>query len=235
MKKNKTLIGVLIAIGIVVFLAVAIFVYFIISDIKQEEKLQTEINDITTLMSKENIDYTEIDKRLNRTVTKGDCAKTEEAAKEYLKDVISEIKTITNILEDDQLTNILTASNYKADGPNFTKSKSYVASTKTSLIEATKKYNELLTDDKIISYINRKKVDSYYVDLYKNDLIGTVDKEEANINKEITQITDILNVYEEVLNFLVKNKSSWTIENKQIVFNTDEQVNEYNKLISKIG
>ena len=140
MKKNKTLIGVLIAIGIVAFLAVAVFVYFIISDIKQEEKLQTEINDITTLMSKENIDYTEIDKRLNRTVTKGDCAKTEEAAKEYLKDVISEIKTITNILEDDQLTNILTASNYKADGPNFTKSKSYVASTKTSLIEATKKY-----------------------------------------------------------------------------------------------
>ena len=61
MKKNKTLIGVLIAIGIVVFLAVAVFVYFIISDIKQEEKLQTEINDITTLMSKENIDYTEID------------------------------------------------------------------------------------------------------------------------------------------------------------------------------
>ena len=170
MKKNKTLIGVLIAVGIVVFLAVAVFVYFIISDIKQEEKLQTEINDITTLMSKENIDYTEIDKRLNRTVTKGDCAKTEEAAKEYLKDVISEIKTITN-----------------------------------------------------------------YVDLYKNDLIGTVDKEEANINKEITQITDILNVYEEVLNFLVKNKSSWTIENEQIVFNTDEQVNEYNKLISKIG
>ena len=55
MKKNKTLIGVLIAIGIVVFLAVAVFVYFIISDIKQEEKLQTEINDITTLMSKENI------------------------------------------------------------------------------------------------------------------------------------------------------------------------------------
>ena len=156
-------------------------------------------------------------------------------AREYLKDVITEIKTITNILEDDQLTNILTASNYKADGPNFTKSKSYVASTKTSLIEATKKYNELLTDDKIISYINRKKVDSYYVDLYKNDLIGTVNKEEANINKEITQITDILNVYEEVLNFLVKNKSSWTIENEQIVFNTDEQVNEYNKLISKIG
>ena len=36
MKKNKTLIGVLIAIGIVVFLAVAVFVYFIISDIKQE-------------------------------------------------------------------------------------------------------------------------------------------------------------------------------------------------------
>ena len=106
MKKNKTLIGVLIAVGIVVFLAVAIFVYFIISDIKQEEKLQIEINDITTLMSKENIDYTEIDKRLNRTVTKGDCAKTEEAAKEYLKDVISEVKTITNILEDDQLTNI---------------------------------------------------------------------------------------------------------------------------------
>lgn len=235
MKKNKTLIGVLIAIGVVVFLAVAVFVYFIISDIKQEEKLQTEINDITTLMSKENIDYTEIDKRLNRTVTKGDCAKTEEAAKEYLKDVISEVKTITNILEDDQLTNILTASNYKADGPNFTKSKAYVASTKTSLIESTKKYNELLTDDKIISYINRKKVDSYYVDLYKNDLIGTVDKEEANINKEITQITDILNVYEEVLNFLVKNKSSWTIENEQIVFNTDKQVNEYNKLISKIG
>ena len=227
MKKNKTLIGVLIAVGVVVLLAVAVFVYFIISDIKQEEKLQTEINDITTLMSKENIDYTEIDKRLNRTVTKGDCAKTEEAAKEYLKDVISEIKTITNILEDDQLTNILTASNYKADGPNFTKSMAYVASTKTSLIEAAKKYNELLTD--------AKKVDSHYVDLYKNDLIGTVNKEEANINKEITQITDILNVYEEVLKFLVKNKSSWTIENEQIVFNTDEQVNEYNKLISKIG
>ena len=74
-----------------------------------------------------------------------------------------------------------------------------------------------------------------YFYLYKNDLIGTVDKEEANINKEITQITDILNVYEEVLNFLVKIKSSWTIENEQIVFNTDEQVNEYNKLISKIG
>ena len=43
------------------------------------------------------IDYTEIDKRLNRTVTKGNCAKTEEAAKEHLKDVISEIKIIANL------------------------------------------------------------------------------------------------------------------------------------------
>lgn len=235
MKKNKTLIGVLITVGVIIFLLVAIFIYFVISDLKQEEKLKTEINDITTLMSKEDINYTEIDKRLDRTITKGDCAKTEQAAKEYLKDIINEVKTITDILEDEKLINILTVSNYKSDGPNFTKSKTYVANTKTSLIEATKKYNELLTDDKIISYINAKKVDSYYVDLYKNDLIGTVDKQGANIDNEITQITDILNVYEEVLNFLIKNKSSWTIENNTIVFNTDEQVNEYNRLISKIS
>ena len=36
MKKNKILIGVLIAVGVVVFLEVEVFVYFIISDIKQE-------------------------------------------------------------------------------------------------------------------------------------------------------------------------------------------------------
>ncbi len=234
MKKNKKLIGILSVVGIVL-VVIATIVVFAVKDLKQETKLKEKFNEISVLVSKDEIDYEEVNKKLNTVVTSGDYRKVEEATKSYFSDILKEIKNITDILEDETLTNILTTTNYKSDGTNFTKSKKYITTTRDNLIDSTKKYNELLTEDKIMSYINNKGLDSYYTDLYKNELIGIIDKESSSIDEAINDIIEILNVYDEVLEFLKKNKNSWTVDNDKIVFNTNSQVNEYNQLLSKIG
>lgn len=232
--KKKVFIG----IGVVLALIVITISYYVVTDLNQESKLENELIEISDMVNEDNVDIDAVYERLNSTVTTGDYKVVEVAFKTYLKDNFDNTLKIAEILEDEQLVNILTPENYLNDGKDFIKTKEYITTTKTNLEKYKQSYIEFFTEEKAMSYINDKGLDDYYIDLYKGSYVGDIENESSEdikvVEESIDDIIEILNVSEEVINFLIENKDSWNIEGNNIVFSNDELSNKYDSLLDKL-
>ena len=227
---------IIIAVVVIVALIVGVLGYMVISDMGQEDKLKTELSEINDLANAETIDMDEINKRLDRTVTTGDYAKVEDAFKSYLKDSFDNSIEIANLINDEKITTLLTADNYKTDGKDFTESKNYISTTRQKLEECKEKYSEYMTKEKAMSYIEDKGLDSYYVDLYEQEYVGDMDSaKDTTVEDSIDEIISLLDTSEKVLNLLSNNQDTWNVEGDNIVFSNDSIRNQYDELINSIG
>ena len=147
----------------------------------------------------------------------------------HVKDVIPQV--------DEKIEKSLTVENYKEDGPEFTQTKKYLAETKQNLEDGKNKFYELLTEDGAMKYIKEQNVDSYYEDIYNQEIKGYINLEENQndtVKDAINDVIDVLTVSEKIINFLSENKGSWEIEDNSIVFDTQKLSDEYDKLVSEI-
>lgn len=229
--KKKVLITVL----VIIVILLGVVGYFVISDMIQEDKLKTELQEINDLSNAETIDIDAIDERLDRIVTTGDYAVVEDACKTYLRECFDNILQITDTLNDKQLVNLLSVENYIEDGKEFTKSKEYINGTRTALEICKQKYTEFLTEEKAMSYINDKGLDEYYIDLYKQEFVGDMSEaSDGEVESSIDEIIKILDISEQVLNLLSENQNAWEIEGENIVFNSETLSNQYDELINSL-
>ena len=227
---------ILIVLLIIIVIALVGVGYFVFTDMMQEDKLKTELSELNDLVNAENIDMDAINEKLDRRITTGDYEKVEDAYKSYLRDNFDNSIQIANILYDEQITTLLTVENYESDGKDFTEAKEYITNTRETLEECKAKYTEFLTEEKAMSYINDKGLDSYYTDLYKNEFIGDMSSasQDTTVQNSIDEVITILNTSEEVLNLLSENQNSWEIEGEKIVFNSESLSNEYDELINSL-
>lgn len=231
--KNK----ILIIVGIIILIVIGVIAYFVITDLQQEDKLTAELQEISNLVNNQNVDIDQINERLDRTVTRGDYAVVEQSFKQYLKDNFDVSMKIADILNDEKLTTILTADNYKQDGKDFVETKNYISTTRDQLETYKTEYKDFFTEDKVMSYINDKNLDSYYTDLYKQELVGDIesDNETEVVESAVNDVIGILDIYEEVINFLVDNQNSWNVQDDTIEFTSESLQNQYNSLIDKLS
>ena len=228
---------ILIIVGIIILIVIGVIAYFVITDLQQEDKLTAELQEISNLVNSQNIDIDQINERLDRTVTRGDYEVVEQSFKQYLKDNFDVSMKIADILNDEKLTTILTADNYKQDGKDFVETKNYISTTRDQLETYKTEYKDFFTEDKVMSYINDKNLDSYYTDLYKQELVGDIesDNETEVVESAINDVIGILDIYEEVINFLVDNQNSWNVQDDTIEFTSESLQNQYNSLIDKLS
>ena len=227
---------VLIVLLIIIVIAIAVVGYFVFSDMMQEDKLKTELSELQQLVNTENIDMDAVNERLDRTITSGDYAQVENAFKSYLRENFNNSIEIANILNDEKLTNLLTVENYESDGKDFTESKEYITNTRETLEECKAKYTEFLTEEKAMSYINDKGLDSYYTDLYKEEFVGDMSSasQDTTVQDSIDEIIKLLNTSEKVLNLLSENQNSWELNGENIVFDNQNLSNQYDELINSL-
>lgn len=227
---------IIIVVTVILVAIIGVIGYMVVSDMGQEDKLKTELSEISDLSNAENIDMDEINKRLDRTVTTGDYAKVEDAFKSYLRDNFDNSIEIADLINDERITTLLTADNYKTDGKDFTESKNYISTTKQKLEEYKEKYSEYMTKEKAMSYIEDKGLDSYYVDLYEQEYVGDMDSaKDTTVEDSIDEIISLLDTSEKVLNLLSNNQDTWNVEGDNIVFSNDSIRNQYDELINSIG
>ena len=136
----------------------------------------------------------------------------------------------------EKITTLLTVENYESDGKDFTESKEYITNTRTTLEDCKNKYTEFLTEEKAMSYINDKGLDSYYTDLYKNEFIGDMSTaaQDTTVQTSIDEVITILNTSEEVLNLLSENQNNWEIDEENISFNNESLSNQYDELVNSL-
>lgn len=227
---------ILIVLLIIIVIALVGVGYFVFTDMMQEDKLKTELSELNDLVNAENINMDAVNEKLNRRITTGDYEKVEDAYKSYLRDNFDNSIQIANILNDEKITTLLTVENYESDGKDFTESKEYITNTRETLEECKAKYTEFLTEEKAMSYINDKGLDSYYTDLYKNEFIGDMSTaaQDTTVQTSIDEVITILNTSEEVLNLLSENQDSWEIDGENISFNSESLSNQYDELINSL-
>ena len=89
--KKKTKI-ILIVIAIVIIVCIAAIAFLVTSDLKQEGKLEKELDSVYTLLNNYPLDYESLDKQLSTIITTDDYAKVEKAVKDYSKDFVNYMK-----------------------------------------------------------------------------------------------------------------------------------------------
>ena len=228
---------ILITIGVVVALIVLLLTIIIIKDLNQEEKLRQELNEIDSLINFDEFDYDKVNERLGKTISSGDYLVVEKAAKKYLKDTIDITLTYVNLVTDEKFSNVLTLKNYQEDGPDFINTKLYIKNTKEQIEDNKNKILNQFNNETVLSYIENKNLDSYYIDFYKSLAFSSeaeITKNKQEIEQNINVVIDTLNVYDEVIDFLIENKNEWKIEGEYIIFSTDELSNQYNELLLKL-
>ena len=227
---------ILIALLIIIVIALVGVGYFVFTDMMQEDKLKTELSELNDLVNAENINMDAVNEKLNRRITTGDYEKVEDAYKSYIRDNFDNSIQIANILNDEKITTLLTVENYESDGKDFTESKEYITNTRETLEECKAKYTEFLTEEKAMSYINDKGLDSYYTDLYKNEFIGDMSSaaQDTTVQDSIDEVITILNTSEEVLNLLSENQNNWEIDEENISFNNESLSNQYDELVNSL-
>ena len=227
---------ILIVLLIIIVIALIGVGYFVFTDMQQEEKLKIELTELSDLANAESIDMDVINERLDRIVTTGDYAEVEDAFKSYLRDNFDNSIQIAEILNDEKITTLLTVENYQEDGKDFIDSKEYINNTRTTLEDCKTKYTEFLTEEKAMSYINDKGLDSYYTDLYKDEFIGDMSSasQDTTVQNSIDEVITILNTSEEVLNLLSENQNSWEIDGENISFNSESLSNQYDELVKSL-
>lgn len=233
MQKKKSKKSIFLIIGIIVVICIGVIAYLVISDLKQEDLLKKEIVNVSNKdLLTDNYDI--------EVKTTGDYAYVEEAVKKFYKELSDSVKTMSNYLNDEELTNILSAENLANDGPHFQKSYQILEDARKNSTEAIEKIANLCDEETIKNLIAKDKVSNYYYELYQK-LMYTEDdlKEFAETKQEMQTLSENLNIFldkvKEMLNMLENNSNSWVIENGQLYFETDELVAEYNTLYQELN
>lgn len=222
----------LLVFGFIVLNMFMLVSFLVIRDATMENELKNEMEYLSKL------DITK-DRYNKKTVTRGKYAVVEKSIKKYFDDYHLELQEVLKLINEKELTTILSYDNYSTDGPEFTKSLEYL---KTSKETFNKKVDDLINkfgDEEIKNNIYKSTKEEYYVNLYDNLMLSSNMRSNYNSTIELLKSTKsrMNNVYDtsiEVLNFLVLYKDDWVVEDGEIKFKTQDLYNYYNELISKV-
>ena len=227
---------VFIVIGIIILVLLGIFGYMVVDEMNQTNKLIIEVDEVSQMFNQTSLDYEIIEQKLSTNVSKGDYLVVEKAVKQYLSDALASMKELQSVVDDDRITTLLTIDNYAEDGPDFVNTKEYIQNTRTALENLKNEFISYTTQEKMDEYISDKGLDEYYIELY-NELMGGDKIMQADIEELESSLDSIINMLsntEVVIDFLIENKDSWQLQGENIVFFSNDLVNEYNELTSNI-
>ena len=225
---------ILIAVAVIAILVIGVIVFFVISDLQQEAKFNDEMLALEEIMNADELDFDAIYAKTDVIVTKGDYGVVEEAIKNYIKDTSSIAEKIIDTMNSEEFGTILTIENFEKDGKEFTESKEFITTTRETLEQCKEEYEQQFSEEKMMSYINDKGLDEYYVDLYKNEIATVSEEDNQTVQESIDQVIDLLDKVEDAIDYLIENEDDWNIINGSLMFLDQDKLDEYQEILSKI-
>ena len=180
-----------------------------------------------------------IDRFNLKVKTKGKYGEVEDNMKSYLDDIALSLQKTLLVVKNPELTKILSFENYKNDGPNFTKSLSFLEKSSNDFNTNIDSILNRLEDKSIKSYGKKNIDDVYYRKLFnqfmlRNDMKEKYNKTSLLLKESKSNVNHIFEISYQTLTFLVNHKDEWQLENNEIQFKTDELMNQYNSLIGSL-
>lgn len=222
---------IILTIIVVIFDIALLISILVIRNATMNNYLDREVNDLVAL------DFTK-DRYNTELKTSGGYGKIENTIKEYLDNYAVLLQSVLKDIHDERLTKVLSFDNYKADGPEFKDSLSYISQAKESFNTNVDKLIADSNDKNIISYgeknLNSKQLKKYKELMLSDKMLNDFKDTQKELMSTKVRVNNIYDTSEAVLNFLVKNKDNWKLENGEIKFKSQTLYNEYNNMIKKI-
>ena len=234
MKVKKWLKRIGIGFLAIVLLFFALIIFFVIKDFKSEDKLNKEVEEIQNILDATEFDEAVFKKKLNKPVTTGDYYKVERAYKNYLRDYLKINDSIVDFYDKLEIESLLTMDNIKTDGKDFIKTRSILNSYTNQLDNLKSSLDSMSDENKVISYL-KGDLDDYYKNYYKQ-IIGDIRQTEAEkeLSKYLEDSSTLLKNTKGTFDFLSEQQQHWVVENDMVLFDSQELLEEYQKIISEI-
>lgn len=225
---------ILITLAVLVIIVVGIIAFFVVSDIQQEKKFNDEMLALENMMNTDELDFEAIYEKTDLIVTKGDYGIIEKAIKSYIKDTALVAEKIIDTMNSEEFGTIISIENFEEDGKEFTESKEFIKTTRENLEQYKEEYGNQFDEEKIMSYINDKNLDEYYVDLYKNEVLTVSQEDNQTVQDSIDQVIDLLDKMEDAIDYLIENKDDWNVIDGSLMFLDQDKLDEYQDILSRI-
>ncbi len=225
---------ILITLAVLVIIVVGIIAFFVVSDIQQEKKFNDEMLALENMMNTDELDFEAIYEKTDLIVTKGDYGIIEKAIKSYIKDTALVAEKIIDAMNSEEFGTIISIENFEEDGKEFTESKEFIKTTRENLEQYKEEYGNQFDEEKIMSYINDKNLDEYYVDLYKNEVLTVSQEDNQTVQDSIDQVIDLLDKMEDAIDYLIENKDDWNVIDGSLMFLDQDKLDEYQDILSRI-
>ena len=189
---------------------------------------------LDTMMKTDELDFEAIYEKTDLIVTKGDYGIIEKAIKSYIKDTALVAEKIIDAMNSEEFGTIISIENFEEDGKEFTESKEFIKTTRENLEQYKEDYGNQFDEEKIMSYINDKNLDEYYVDLYKNEVLTVSQEDNQTVQDSIDQVIDLLDKMEDAIDYLIENKDDWNVIDGSLMFLDQDKLDEYQDILSRI-
>lgn len=235
-KTSKGLIAIYMF-GYAVFLIFAIGIgFFTVENLKNEKLLNAELEELDYLFNNYDLNYNEIDKKLNNYVTTDDYLTVEKAMKDYWKEIVKNCRRLEEIYNNQDLYLVLSFDNFYSDSPNFMFSQNIIDTSITQLQDVKNNLAYLFDKNTILSFIEEYELDKFYIDYYKDLMIDedTIVDSRKEIENSLDYTINALKIYQELFKLLQDNQNSWYLYGDYIYFDDDNVLNKYNELLDLI-
>lgn len=236
-RTSKTFIAILMGVySLILIFGIAIG-FEVVNSYASEEALNNEFVEIEYLINTRGLADEAIDFKLDNYVTDGNYLDVEIAIKSYLRDLLKECRRLDTLNNDEELNRVLYLENFDEDAPHFTYSLKVIADAKKEVEEIGNNLTNLFDNYTIMSYANNYNLDWYYLDYYQELMIDEdmLSQNSTDIVNNLDYIQSMFDVYTEFFTFLSDNYLYWTMDEEYIYFDTDELLEEYNRLLTIIN
>lgn len=220
-KSKNTKIIVIIAIIVVVAVVIGGITFFA-NDYIQRAKIGEEMEKINTSGT--------VDTEIK---TNGKYADVEKALKDYIVEYQNAAKEVADQYQNEKFTTILSADNYKNDGPEFVESKQLINDAKAKGEEVKAKLAEMVTDE----YKEKRATDcgltGKYKELFKESI--KLEDELTEVNETIDNVNNYLDTIDSIFDLLKENESKWQVKSDKIEFTDLSTMTKYNSLVIKVN
>ena len=231
-KSKKKIIITIVLVVVILFLLIGGFIFY---HGRQLGTLIAEVNKISNIqIADENGNLAEnpLDMEIK---TKGSYAVIEKTFKDYMSEVVTSTQNLLKTFGGEKMADFLTIENIKEDGPDFTNTKQEMESMKQALDDFSSTVNEYFDEEKLLSKIDDKDISEYYKELYKRLAVDEESSKQLKENMEKIEdsekiLEDSLGYLEKIINYLSDNKDYWQIINDQIIFTSQDKLNEYTEM-----
>lgn len=167
--------------------------------------------------------------------TTGVFAETEQLIKQYMNNYMQELGEMTELLNDEAYTAILTEANLQSDAPDFSQSRACLEQKRTACQEGYARLAAMVSEEEIQALANgadmgalSRRLSSYYMERLRVGLMYSAE----DFAEASDRTNSHLDQKEAVLDFLSVNYGYWHCDGGSLVFDIPQLTQQYNALVN---